>query len=152
MNRILPGFASFLTISSVSASVSVIASEFGSDHQARDAAERVIAVFAESGLDAAIALVNDPENGFGLAPLGVNLLHDGRLVADNREPETVGSDYTAVMDLEGERLWPRIGKVLADGGDELVILWTHYDTGAPYAYRCVLRRSNDALVIAMICI
>ncbi len=86
-----------------------------------------------------------------MAPFGVNLLSDGTLVADNREPETVGADYTTSIDLNGERLWPRIADTLAGGGDEVVIPWTHYDTGAPYDYRCVLRSVDDGSVIAMIC-
>lgn len=146
MNKLLH----WVLIGGLSISGPAVAGEFGTRQAAEDLARRLIDIVERDGVTAAASSVYDPALPFVGTRMGVNLLTAGTIIADNREPEMVASDYTRIEDLTGHRIWPRL-LAAADTGEDAVLKWYHYDTQEAYDYRCLTRRAvrDDAMV--MVC-
>lgn len=124
--------------------------EFGTAEDARALATALVSIVERDGIEPAVGVMHDPEFPFRESRLGVNLFRDATVIADNREPEMVAADYEHLRDLTGELIWPLISEA-ADGPQDVVLKWYHYDTQEAYDYHCFSLRAarDDGLV--MVC-
>lgn len=126
------------------------AGDFGTRVEAVTLAEELIKRIDRDGLQAGIDAVFDRAGPYAATRLGVNLFAGPVLIADNREPEMVAAPFDRTPDLTDEPAWPRIVEARRTGADAELI-WYHYDTQAPYTYRCVVRGASSIDALVMIC-
>lgn len=125
--------------------------DFGTRDEARALAERLVAIIDEKGIKAAVEAIYDPALPFVGSRMGVNLFQGSMVIADNREPETVAADYSAIADLTGAPVWPRVSAAAESGGDDAVLKWYHYDTQEVYDYHCFSMHAARDDGYVMIC-
>ena len=140
----------FLAFFFVSIAGAVAAGPFGTREQARDFAIEIIALVDEQGLSAAAQAIIATDSKFRKSRMGINLFDGTVVIADNREPESVSTDYLEITDLTGEPIWPAIAAA-ADAQDDAELLWYHYDTQEEYAYKCFSMRATRENAVVMVC-
>lgn len=126
------------------------AEDFGTLEDSRRLGAALIEIIDAGGVAAGARAVLDPEGPYRRTRLGVNLFHGTIIVADNREPETVSSDYRETQDLNGALVWPLI-EAAAKVQGETMLRWYHYDTQAPYDFRCLAMAATQHDATVMIC-
>jgi hypothetical protein len=124
--------------------------DFGTEAEAKQIAAAMVAIIQTDGLDAGIAAMHDPAQPFGASQLGIHVFEQSFIVADNREPELIASNYAEIEDLTGAPLWPRITGA-ADAKSDAVLEWYHYDTEAQYTYLCYSEWAVAGDVLVMVC-
>lgn len=126
------------------------AGDFGTRAEAVTLAEALMDRIDREGLQAGIDAVFDRAGPYAATRLGVNLFAGPVLIADNREPEMVAAPFDRTPDMTGEPAWPRVVEALGKDTDA-ELRWYHYDTQAPYDYRCVVRGASSIDALVMIC-
>ena len=142
---------SVLTATLLLAAPSVLAgSDFGTRDEAQRLASALIDIVEADGIEAAVEAMHDKDHPFVTSRMGVNLFQNSTVIADNREPEMVATDYTYMADLAGNLVWPIINAA-ARIEDDAVLKWYHYETQEEYVYDCFSKQSirDDATV--MVC-
>ena len=134
----------------LSAGVAAAGTDFGTKEEARALATKLVSIIDDEGVAAAASAVVDPDGPFRFSRMGINLFHGSTVIADNREPEMVASDYISVADLTGEPVWTRISSA-ADRQDDAVLDWYHYDTQEEYQYHCYSMRASRDDGLVMVC-
>lgn len=124
--------------------------DFGTQEEARVLATRMIDIVNDAGIEAAVTAMHDVNEPFVGSRMGVNLFSGSTVIADNREPETIATDYSATPDLTGALVWPIIAAAAAVEGDAN-LKWYHYDTQEEYDYKCYSKRSEAADATVMVC-
>lgn len=143
--------ATLLALSLPLAASAETTEQFGTKKEARTLAEALVTIVDDQGIAAATEAVLDPAQQFRKSRMGVNLFHNGMVIADNREPETVAADYTQTPDLTGDLVWPRITAAADAGGEDAMLLWYHYDTQEEYMYHCFSLRAHRDDGMVMVC-
>lgn len=126
------------------------AEDFGTKAEARALASTLVAIIDRDGVAAAARAVLDPDGPFRHSRMGVNLFHGSTVIADNREPETVATDYADTADLTGALVWPIISAA-AEAEDDALLKWYHYDTQEVYDYHCFSMKAARDDGAVMIC-
>jgi hypothetical protein len=124
--------------------------DFGTREQAKHLADRMVQIVDAAGIEAAMAAMHDVEEPFVSSRMGVNLFMGSMVVADNREPETIATDYIETLDMDGNLVWPIISAAAEIEGDAN-LKWYHYDTQEAYDYKCYSKRSRASDATVMVC-
>lgn len=124
--------------------------DFGTLEEARTLARAVIEIANDGGLEAVRAAMQDPRQPFVSSRMGINLFQTHFVVADNREPEMVASDYAQIADLTGIPVWPRISAA-AERQEDVVLKWYHYDTQEHYDFHCYAMKADRDDLSVMVC-
>lgn len=134
----------------LAATVAFAGNDFGTREDAEALAVQMVALINQDGIAAAVRAMHDPDMPFLKSHMGVNLFQGSIVIADNREPETVGADYSVTTDLTGDFVWPRIREAAQASSDALLI-WYHYDTQEAYKYHCYPKRADRDEGLVMVC-
>ena len=140
----------FMALVASCAASSLSASAFGTKDEARAIAAQVIDIIEQDGIAAAAEAIIDPDKPYRKSRLGINLFDGTVVIADNREPESVATDYADFADLTGEPIWGRVSTA-ADLEDDAELRWYHYDTQEPYTFLCFVRRASRDNGMVMVC-
>ena len=125
-------------------------SDFGTKEEAREIATRIVEIIDSQGMTAAAEEIISADGPYRRSRMGINLFDGTVVVADNREPESVATDYGDFPDLTGEPVWGRI-TAAADAEDDAVLLWYHYDTQENYEFHCFVKRAQRDNGMVMVC-
>jgi len=125
-------------------------SDFGTREEAQRLASALIDIVEADGIEAAVEAMHDRDHPFVTSRMGVNLFQNSTVIADNREPEMVATDYSHIADLTGTIVWPIIDDA-ARIEDDAVLKWYHYETQEEYVYDCFSKRSMRDDATVMVC-